>query len=222
MEKPKVTGVQHVGIGVRSIEASRAFYRDVLECRIPMADFGVVHNAMPDFFRTSPHVFNGWMYMQERESIVVECIQRFEPAPRPIHKQIRYGDIGVNKMTVEVAKDRVVALGRLARGEVDVLLVPARALLGWLPSPDELSSRIRVARKGDRLPPDRFVLEALASGYRRVEIVSGPGEFSRRGGIIDVFPPNAEEPVRFELFGDAIDSIRSFDTDHQRMQRHRD
>jgi catechol 2,3-dioxygenase-like lactoylglutathione lyase family enzyme len=103
MEKPKVTGVQHVGIGVRNIEASRAFYRDVMECRIPMADFGVTHNAMADFFRSSSHVFNGWMYMQEKEAIVVECIQRFEPSPRPIHKQVRYGDIGVNKMTVEVA-----------------------------------------------------------------------------------------------------------------------
>jgi len=103
MEKPKVTGVQHVGLGVRDIEASRKFYRDVLECKIPMADFGVTHNAMSDFFRSSSHVFNGWMYMQERESIVIECIQRFEPSPRPIHKQVRYGDIGVNKMTVEVA-----------------------------------------------------------------------------------------------------------------------
>jgi catechol 2,3-dioxygenase-like lactoylglutathione lyase family enzyme len=103
MEKPTVTGVQHVGIGVRDIEKSRAFYRDVLECRIPMADFGVTHNAMPDFFRTSSHVFNGWMYMQEKDAIVVECIQRLEPSPRPIHKQARYGEIGVNKMTVEVA-----------------------------------------------------------------------------------------------------------------------
>jgi len=103
MEKPKVTGVQQVGLGVRDIEASRKFYRDVLECTTPMADFGVTHNAMSDFFRSSSHVFNGWMYMQERESIVVECIQRFEPSPRPIHKQVRYGDIGVNKMTVEVA-----------------------------------------------------------------------------------------------------------------------
>lgn len=103
MEKPKLTGVQHVGIGVRDIEKSRAFYRDVLECRIPMADFGVTHNAMADFFRTSSHVFNGWMYMQEKDAIVVECIQRLEPAPRPIHKQVRFGDIGVNKMTVEVA-----------------------------------------------------------------------------------------------------------------------
>ncbi|MEW6441584.1 MAG: VOC family protein [bacterium] len=103
MVKPKVTGVQHVGLGVRNIEASRQFYRDVLECKARMAEFGALYNAMPDFFRTSSHVFDGCMYMQERESIVIECIQRFEPSPRPIHKQVRFGDIGVNKITVEVA-----------------------------------------------------------------------------------------------------------------------
>ena len=102
MEKPAVTGVQHVGIGVKDIEKSREFYRDVLACRLPMADFGVTHNAMSDFFRSSDHVFNGWMYMQEKEAIVIECIQRYTPTPKPIHKQIRYGDIGVNKITIEV------------------------------------------------------------------------------------------------------------------------
>ena len=103
MEKPKVTGVHHIGIGVRNIEVSRQFYRDVLNCTQVMADFGIGYNGMSDFFRTSPHVFNGWMYHQLEDGIVIECIQRFEPTPRPIHKQPRYGDIGVNKLTVEVA-----------------------------------------------------------------------------------------------------------------------
>jgi len=116
----------------------------------------------------------------------------------------------------EVSKDRVVALGRLSRREVDFLLAPARALLGWLPSPEELAADVRVVRKGDTLAPDGFALHAMRSGYRRVETVSAPGEFSRRGGIIDIFPPDAEEPVRIELFGDTVDSIRAFDTDHQR------
>lgn len=101
MEKPKVTGIQHVGIGVRDIEKSRSFYKNVLSCTLSMADFGIMHNAMPDFFRTSPHVFKGCMVMQAQDSIVVECIQRLEPTPRPIHGRIRYGDIGVNKVTVE-------------------------------------------------------------------------------------------------------------------------
>ena len=116
----------------------------------------------------------------------------------------------------EVARERVVALGRLARGEADMVLTPARALLARLPSPEELSLRSRTVRKGDGLPPDRFILDAMASGYRRVDVVSAPGEVSRRGGILDIFPPGADEPTRIELFGDTVESLRSFDTDHQR------
>ena len=116
----------------------------------------------------------------------------------------------------EVAKERVVALGCLFRRELDILLLPVRALLSWLPSPEEWGRRTRVIRRGDELPPDRFVLEAMGAGYRRVDTVSAPGEVSRRGGILDIFPPSADEPVRIELFGDTVDSLRSFDTDHQR------
>jgi transcription-repair coupling factor (superfamily II helicase) len=119
----------------------------------------------------------------------------------------------------EVARERVVALTRLAQRDLDVVLTPARALLTWLPSPEELAARTRTVRPGDHVPPDRFVLEAIAAGYRRVEIVSAPGEVSRRGGIVDVFSPLAEEPVRIELFGDTVESLRAFDTDHQRSTR---
>lgn len=103
MDKPAITGVQHVGIGVRNAEASLTFYRDVLACTQPWATFEFVHNPMADFFRSSPHVIRGWMYAQNRESIIVECIERLVPKARPIRQETRYGDIGVNKITVEVA-----------------------------------------------------------------------------------------------------------------------
>jgi len=116
----------------------------------------------------------------------------------------------------EVARERVVALGRLRLEQVQLLLLPARALLQWLPSREEWSSWMQVVRRGDTLPPDRFVLKALSLGYRRVDTVSAAGDVSRRGGIVDIFPPNEHEPVRVELFGDTVDSLRSFDTDNQR------
>ncbi len=56
----------------------------------------------------------------------------------------------------------------------------------------------------------------LESGYERVESVEGKGEFSLRGGILDVFPPTTTYPYRIELFGDSIDSIRTFNTESQR------
>ena len=56
----------------------------------------------------------------------------------------------------------------------------------------------------------------LECGYERVEAVEGKGEFSLRGGILDVFPPTTTYPYRIELFGDTIDSIRTFNTESQR------
>ncbi len=116
----------------------------------------------------------------------------------------------------EVSRQRVVALGRMARGERLLLLAPARVLLEWLPSPEEVRAASRVIRPGDVLSPDALILEALRGGYRRVDVVAARGEISRRGGIVDLFAPDAEEPVRIEFFGDTVESIRSFDTDHQR------
>ncbi|HKQ61328.1 MAG TPA: transcription-repair coupling factor [Candidatus Polarisedimenticolaceae bacterium] len=116
----------------------------------------------------------------------------------------------------EIVRERVVALERVRRGEVDALLVPARALLQWLPAPQAWSDWSRRIVPGDTVAPDRFVLQAMGLGYRRVEIVGAPGEVSRRGGIVDIFPPLSDEPVRLELFGDSVESLRSFDTDHQR------
>ncbi len=116
----------------------------------------------------------------------------------------------------EVVRERVVAIGRIVAGEADVVLTPARALTGRLPSPATWAGWTRRIALEDELSPERFVLEAIGLGYRRVETVSAPGEVSRRGGIVDVFPPQAEEPVRIELFGDTVDSLRAFDPDHQR------
>ena len=119
----------------------------------------------------------------------------------------------------EIERERVRALGRLSRGDLDLLLVPARAVLSWLPSPDTIRGLSRTLRVGDTLAPDRFVLESLRLGYRRADAVAAPGDISRRGGIVDVFPPEADEPVRIELFGDTIESLRAFDPEHQRSTR---
>ncbi len=116
----------------------------------------------------------------------------------------------------EVERERVRALGRLKRGDLDLLLVPASALLAWLPSPGEIAGGCRTVSAGDALAPERFLLDCLHAGYRRVDTVAAPGEISRRGGIVDVFPPEADEPVRIEWFGDVVESLRAFDPDHQR------
>jgi len=98
-----VKGVHHVGMGVKDYPAMREFYGKTLEMTQTYAEFPEVWNAMTEVFRTSYHKFAGVMLAQEAGGIVVELISMSIPVPRSIRKDKRYGDIGVNKMSIAVS-----------------------------------------------------------------------------------------------------------------------
>jgi transcription-repair coupling factor (superfamily II helicase) len=118
----------------------------------------------------------------------------------------------------ELAAQRTDALHRLAAGEARprVVLTTVSALLQRVPP------RAVMARQGFRArvgaPIDQTaLLDFLArSGYSRVGTVMEPGEYAVRGGLIDLFPPGAEEPLRLDLFGDTLEGLRRFDPLTQR------
>jgi transcription-repair coupling factor (superfamily II helicase) len=111
------------------------------------------------------------------------------------------------------------APGALApRDPAPVIVAPWTALALRVPSRDEVRSRsvhLEVGRTVDR---DALVETLLAAGYARMPLVEERGELSVRGGILDVFPPQRQRPVRVELLGDEIESIRDFDPASQRSQ----
>jgi transcription-repair coupling factor (superfamily II helicase) len=111
---------------------------------------------------------------------------------------------------------RVAALAAWRSGHARVLVASVQALLQHTLRPADLPELPRRLVPGDRLVLDRFLLELLGLGYQPVIEVAGRGEFARRGGIVDVFPPGSALPVRIELFGDEVDSLRSFDPTDQR------
>ena len=82
--------------------------------------------------------------------------------------------------------------------------------------PDDLPAQPRTLKAGTRIGMDALLAELLERGYAPVLEVAGRGEFARRGGIVDVFPPSAALPIRIEFFGDEIDSLRAFDPTDQR------
>ena len=90
------------------------------------------------------------------------------------------------------------------------------ALMQPVPQRKELIQSRRPLKKGTTEDPDALANWLVEKGYRRAEAVEVPGEFSRRGGIIDIYSPDAEAPYRLEFFGDAIDSIRQFAAQTQR------
>jgi len=121
-----------------------------------------------------------------------------------------------------VAAERMAALTRLARGmESRPLLVVATVAAAVQRVPERSAMQraawsTRVGRVVDISDLERHL---AINGYQRASTVSERGEFAIRGGVIDVFPPAAAEPVRLDLFGDTLESIRGFDPETQRSTR---
>src|SRR5207302_7646412 len=105
---------------------------------------------------------------------------------------------------------RLLALWRLRDGEPIAVVASLRAVMQWTLPPADLAERGRALRVGTTLPWQATAAWLLALGYEPVPEVGEPGTLSRRGGIIDVYPASASAPPRVQLFGDDIDSRRSF------------
>lgn len=97
-----------------------------------------------------------------------------------------------------------------------VIVTSLPALLQPVPSRENRASGTRVLKVGSRLDLEELLEWLVARGFERESAIERPGEFAVHGGILDVFPPDAEDPLRIELFGDEIDSIRTFDVETQR------
>lgn len=97
-----------------------------------------------------------------------------------------------------------------------LILTSARAFLQKTMPRRRFIANTRVLRQGQIIDLEKLVETWLGAGYEAVSVVESSGHFSRRGGIIDIFPVAAELPVRIELFGDEIDTIRHFDPATQR------
>ncbi|HEU4326068.1 MAG TPA: transcription-repair coupling factor [Roseiflexaceae bacterium] len=99
-----------------------------------------------------------------------------------------------------------------------VIVAPVKALLQPTLAPEELRAATLLLRRGDEHSPDALIQRWIAQGYRSAPTVEEPGELNRRGGIVDIFPPGDDLPLRIEFFGDEIDSLRRFDPVSQRSQ----
>ena len=99
---------------------------------------------------------------------------------------------------------------------IRAITAPATAIIQSVPSPEALKAASRSISVGETLQPEEFRRWLASAGYHASTAVELPGEFSQRGGILDIFAPDHTEPIRVELFGDDIDSIRTFDVASQR------
>lgn len=116
----------------------------------------------------------------------------------------------------EISEARASALWRLTRGEADIVIAPVAAAVWRLREPQFYSSLAVALARGEDILREELLQHLAGVGYEPSETVEMPGQFAVRGGIIDIFPPEAERPVRLELLGDTLESIREFDANTQR------
>ena len=102
---------------------------------------------------------------------------------------------------------------------IDVLAVTVSSTLQLIPSPKYFKGRYLELLVGRKINRERFLANIVEFGFRSVATVFEPGEFSIRGGIIDIFPISEKNPVRIDFFGDVIDGIRYFDINSQISSR---
>ena len=116
----------------------------------------------------------------------------------------------------EIQEERATVLWKIATGAASIVLVPLEAASMRLNSAEYYADLARIVRRGESIDVDPLLEHLRTVGYSSADAVDMPGEFALRGGILDVYPPEADRPLRIEFFGDEVETIRKFDPATQR------
>jgi len=117
-----------------------------------------------------------------------------------------------------VQEQRAAALWKLAAGTVSILIAPVEAAALKLFDRDYYAGLAVTLKRGEEVDMETLTAHLSSVGYTEMDLVEMPGQFTRRGGILDIYSPEADRPVRIEFFGDEIETIRKFDPETQRSQ----
>src|SRR5215470_4834221 len=119
-----------------------------------------------------------------------------------------------------ILAQRLTTLAKLSRltgsDKPLIVLTTVNAIVQRVPSRDLVAAQALSVAPGNVVPMDTVVAWLEHNGYNRSSTVREPGEYAVRGGILDLFPAGLEQPVRFDFFGDSLESIRTFDAETQR------
>ena len=181
------------------------------------ADAALVFSAL---FRQSPGLFL-WLCLDNRQAEkVAENLRFFLPKACQDRILVIPGAAadpyrGLSPHP-EIAERRALGLWRLLRGYRGFVVTTVASMATRLPSPVDFSSHCLRLEVGNCMPLDQLLAKLRENGYMREDPVSEVGEYSWRGGIVDIYSASRNNPVRVEFFGDEIDSIREFDPATQR------
>jgi transcription-repair coupling factor (superfamily II helicase) len=116
----------------------------------------------------------------------------------------------------EIQEERAVTLWKIATGAVSIVVSPIAGAALRLRSAEYYADLARTVRRGETIDTEPLLRHLNTVGYAATDVVEMPGEYALRGGILDVYSPEADRPLRIEFFGDEVESIRKFDPATQR------
>ncbi len=151
---------------------------------------------------------------------LADCLGFFAPEIEvlvfPAWDCLPYDRVSPHRDIVARRLDVLTKLMHPAEARAQVVVTTVSALLQRVPPPAALEGRVMLLQAGETVAAGRLQGFFAENGYYRVETVGEPGEFAVRGGIVDVFPPGQEQPLRLDFFGDDLESLRLFDPLSQR------
>jgi transcription-repair coupling factor (superfamily II helicase) len=116
----------------------------------------------------------------------------------------------------EIQEERAAALWKISTGAAAIVVAPIASTTIRLASAEYYTDLARIVRRGESIDTEALVRHLNTVGYQPADVVEMPGEYALRGGILDVYSPEADRPLRIEFFGDEVESIRKFDPATQR------
>lgn len=173
---------------------------------LSLADIARVH---PSLVILTPDPEHAQFIKSDLEALGTESSVYFPPTGMKPYEEGRVRDTSVTAQRSDV-------IDRIQSPENHIVVTSAQAIFEKMPSPESFKQASVSLRKDSMMDPDHLAGKLADQNYQAVSFVNEPGEYARRGGIIDIFPFAGEYPVRIEFFGNEIESIREFDADSQR------
>ena len=118
----------------------------------------------------------------------------------------------------EIQEQRAIALWKIVTGAASIVVTPVSAAAMRMRSAEFYGGLARIVRRGESIDAEQLIQHLNTVGYTSVDVVEMTGQYALRGGILDVYPPDADRPLRVEFFGDEVESLRKFDPATQRSQ----
>ena len=155
-------------------------------------------------------------YDERRAEKIYEDIKNFQRDKIELYPDRDIIFYKIDAISSERTNDRLKILSRLVKDEPIIVVAHIESILNKLMNPTLFKENSTKIDLETTIELDQLISKLIAGGYQRETMVEGVGQFSARGGIIDFYPPNSDNPYRIEMFDDEIDSIRSFDIITQR------